>query len=91
MPVIESNYKPPFWAKKSFVSTVFSGLARQVNGVKQERERLELNDGDFLDLDWSYTDQPTQKVIILLHGLEGSAQRPYITGAAKVFNQKKAL
>lgn len=87
MPVIDSNYKPPFWAKKSFVSTVFSGLARQVNGVVQTRERLELTDGDFLDLDWSYAEKPSQKVIILLHGLEGSAQRPYITGPAKLFNQ----
>jgi hypothetical protein len=26
-------------------------------------------------------------VIILLHGLEGNAQRPYITGSAKLFNQ----
>ncbi|GAB4162195.1 MAG: alpha/beta fold hydrolase [Winogradskyella sp.] len=87
MPIIQSTYKPPFWAKKSFVSTVFSGLARTVNGVEQTRERIELNDGDFMDLDWSYANQPSRKVIILLHGLEGHAQRPYITGAAKLFNQ----
>ena len=38
MPVLESEYKPPFWAKKSFVSTVFSGLVRQVreNGFTLE-------------------------------------------------------
>lgn len=87
MPIIQSTYKPPFWAKKSFVSTVFSGLARTVNGVVQTRERLELDDRDFLDLDWSYAKQPSDKVIILLHGLEGNAQRPYITAAAKLFNE----
>jgi len=87
LPIIESQYKPPFWAKKSFVSTVFSGLARQVKGVNQYRERLELRDGDFLDLDWSEGNSQVQKVIILLHGLEGNAQRPYITGSAKYFNQ----
>ncbi|WP_417876848.1 YheT family hydrolase [Winogradskyella sediminis] len=86
MPVIESTYKPPFWAKKSFVSTVFSGLARSVKGVEQTRERITLPDTDFLDLDWSYAQQKSNKVIILLHGLEGSAQRPYITGTAKLFN-----
>ena len=53
MPILESSYKPPFWAKKSFVSTVFSGLARTVNGVEQSRERLTLPDGDFLDLVWT--------------------------------------
>lgn len=86
MPIIESTYKPPFWAKKSFVSTVFSGLARSVNGVVQTRERIELTDGDFIDVDWSYAKSPSDKVIILLHGLEGNAQRPYITASAKLFN-----
>ena len=87
MPIIQSTYKPPFWAKKSFVSTVFSGLARTVSGVLQTRERIELYDGDFIDLDWSYAQQSSDKVIILLHGLEGNAQRPYITGTAKLFNE----
>ena len=87
MPVIESTYKPPFWARKSFVSTVFSGLVRKVKGVEQTRERIILEDTDFLDLDWSYAKEKSNKVIILLHGLEGRAQRPYITGAAKLFNE----
>ena len=86
MPIIESTYNPPFWAKKSFVSTVFSGLARNVNGVEQTRERITLPDTDFIDLDWSYSKEKSNKVIILLHGLEGHAQRPYLTGTAKHFN-----
>lgn len=86
MPVLESTYKPPFWAKKSFVSTLFSGLARKVKGVVQTRERITLPDTDFIDLDWSYAKEKSNKVIVLLHGLEGHAQRPYLTGAAKLFN-----
>ena len=85
MPVIESTYKPPFFVKKGFVSTVYSGLVRMVT-LQQERERITLTDGDFLDLDWSYSNQKSNKLIILLHGLEGHAQRPYVTGAAKLFN-----
>lgn len=87
MPIIESTYKPLFWTKSGFVSTVFSGLARKVKGVNQTRERITLPDADFLDLDWSYTSTNSNKVIVLLHGLEGHAQRPYLTGAAKLFNQ----
>lgn len=87
MPVIDSTYKPPFFFKKGFVSTVYSGLVRRVS-LKQERERIILNDGDFLDLDWSFSKEKSNKLIILLHGLEGHAQRPYITGAAKLFNEK---
>ncbi|MFD0835840.1 YheT family hydrolase [Mariniflexile aquimaris] len=85
MPVIESTYKPPFFVKKGFVSTVYSGLVRKVS-LQQERERITLPDGDFLDLDWSYSNEKSNKLIILLHGLEGHAQRPYVTGAAKLFN-----
>ena len=86
MPIIESTYKPPFWAKKSFISTVFSGLARKVEGLEQTRERITLPDNDFIDLDWSYAEEKSNRVIILLHGLEGHGQRPYVTGTAKLFN-----
>lgn len=86
MPILDATYKPPFWAKTGFVSTVFSGLARKVEGIKQIRERITLDDGDFIDVDWSYAQQKSNKIIILLHGLEGHAQRPYITGTAKHFN-----
>lgn len=86
MPIIESTFKAPFLFRRSFISTVYSGLIRKVN-LEQKRERLEMADGDFIDLDWSYAQQKSNKVIILLHGLEGHAQRPYLTGAAKLFNQ----
>ncbi len=86
MPKIDSTYNPPLVFKNGHLATIYSGLVRRVNGLNQQRERLELPDGDFLDLDWSFADAPTEKVAILLHGLEGNAQRPYITGSAKAFN-----
>ncbi len=86
MPILEPTYKPPFLFRNSFVSTVYSGLIRRVKGLIQQRERIELPDGDFLDLDWSYAKNKSTKLIILLHGLEGHAQRPYMTGPAKLFN-----
>ena len=73
MPVIESTYKPSYFFKKGFVSTVYSGLVRRIS-LKQVRERITLKDGDFLDLDWSYSKEKSNKLIILLHGLEGHAQ-----------------
>lgn len=85
MPIIESTYKPPFYFKKGFIATVYSGLIRKVY-IQQERERITLSDGDFLDLDWSFSKEKSDKLIILLHGLEGHAQRPYVTGSAKHFN-----
>ncbi|PWL40073.1 alpha/beta hydrolase [Flagellimonas aquimarina] len=87
MPLVSSSYKPPFFFRNGHISTIYAGLIRKVTGVVQKRKRLELSDGDFLDLDWSLTKTPTQKLAILLHGLEGDAQRPYITGSAKLFNK----
>ncbi len=86
MPIIPSDYNPPFLFKKGHVSTLYSGLIRRVNTLVQKRERLELADGDFMDLDWSYPGETSQKAVILLHGLEGNGQRPYITGSAREFN-----
>ncbi len=87
MPIKESTYKPSFYFKKGFVSTVFSGLIRRVKELNQERERIILNDDDFIDLDWSFSKKKSNKLIVLLHGLEGNGQRPYMTGTAKLFNE----
>ncbi|MDO6758969.1 alpha/beta fold hydrolase [Tamlana sp. 2_MG-2023] len=86
MPILNSTYKPFFLFRNGFVSTVYSGLVRRVD-LEQERERMILRDGDFLDLDWSYSEEKSNKLIILLHGLEGNGKRPYMTGTAKLFNE----
>lgn len=86
MPIIDSTYKPLFLFKNGFIATVYSGLFRKVSGLKQERERLTLSDGDFMDLDWSYSKEKANKIILCFHGLEGHGQRPYVTGVAKLFN-----
>ncbi|WP_086475741.1 YheT family hydrolase [Arenibacter amylolyticus] len=85
MPIITSEYHPPFPFRNGHIATIYAGLLRRVSEPPQQRERLHLPDGDFMDLDWSFTSGSTSKVAILLHGLEGNSKRPYITGAAKEF------
>ncbi|MDU8886269.1 alpha/beta fold hydrolase [Yeosuana sp. MJ-SS3] len=87
MPIVPSSYKPPFIFRNGTLSTVYSGLFRQPIKINQKRERLTLSDDDFLDLDWSFSKEKTNKLIILLHGLGGNAQRHYMTGNAKLFNE----
>jgi len=87
MPQVASHYTPPLLFKNGHFATIYSGIIRSVNGVVQKRERITLSDGDFLDLDWSSSRTRTKKLVVLLHGLEGDAQRPYITGSAKILNQ----
>ncbi|WP_435623826.1 YheT family hydrolase [Flagellimonas sp.] len=89
MPILESKYNPPHFFKNGHISTIYAGLIRQVNGFNQQRERIELMDGDFLDLDWSLSKDESDRLVILLHGLEGDAQRHYITGSAKLFNANR--
>jgi predicted alpha/beta-fold hydrolase len=87
MPLESSNYQPSFLFRNGYVSTVYSGLWRPKIKLQQNRERITLSDSDFLDLDWSYSSKPSRKLIILLHGLEGNAQRLYVVGVAKQFNE----
>ena len=59
MPILNPTYKPPFFFKNGFIATVYSGLVRKVS-LNQVRERITLNDGDFMDLDWSFTKDKTK-------------------------------
>ena len=88
MPVIKSTYKPPLIFRNYHLSTIYASLFRKPLKVIQHRERLDLQDGDFLDLDWSFsTSGPSVKLQIILHGLEGNSSRPYILGMASQFNR----
>ncbi len=83
MPLVSSTYTAKGIFKNGHFSTVYSAKLRPSPSVKQMRERLILPDDDFLDIDWSMSNEPSKKVAILLHGLEGNAQRTYIKGQAK--------
>ncbi|WP_203294793.1 YheT family hydrolase [Luteirhabdus pelagi] len=83
MPLIQSTYRPKGLFKSGHFSTIYSAKLRPKPEVEQHRERVTLPDGDFLDLDFSYSNKPSTKIAILLHGLEGNAQRTYMRGQAK--------
>ena len=85
MPKIESHYSPLKVFRNGFLSTVYSGIIRYLK-IVQKRERITLEDGDFLDLDWSYALEPSKKLVIILHGMEGHGQRPYVSGVARHLN-----
>ena len=85
MPQIKSRYKPSIPFKSGFISTVYSGLFRYIK-YPQKRERIMLSDGDFLDLDWSFASGTSKSLAIILHGMEGHGQRPYVSGIARHLN-----
>jgi len=69
------------------LQTIVPNLFRTVDPVAFVRERLELQDGDFVDLDHSYPEGRRGRIVIG-HGLEGSAERPYVLGMAHYFGQR---
>ncbi len=82
--IINETYtENPFWLYNGQLETLIPGVFRKVEGVLYERERLELHDGDFVDLDW--VRQGSKKLVVLLHGLEGNSARQYILSAARHF------
>ncbi len=87
MPIVKSNYKgSPFYLINGHFETIIPSLFFRVHGVSYERERLELCDGDFLDLDWIKNEN--KRLMVLSHGLEGSSDRHYVLRPAKLFSQK---
>lgn len=86
MPLISSNYSPKGIFKNGHFATIYSAKLRIAPKILQRRERLHLPDGDFIDLDFSFANAPTQKLVLLLHGLEGNSQRTYMRGQAHILN-----
>ena len=58
------------------MQTLYSSLFIRAPRLAYRRERLELEDGDFLDFDW-VGHAPGAPLMVLFHGLEGSANSPY--------------
>ena len=69
-------YRAPVWLPGGHLQTIYSSLFIRVPPMAYRRERLELPDGDFLDFDW-VDGQAGAPVVVLFHGLEGSADSHY--------------
>lgn len=84
MPLVKTAYlKRPFYMLNAHWETVIPSLFHEVKEQLYERERLELSDGDFLNIDWIKTGN--DKCLVLSHGLEGDSGRYYIKRAARFF------
>ncbi|MFT5880378.1 MAG: putative alpha/beta-fold hydrolase [Moritella sp.] len=77
-----SQFQPQWWIRNAHLQTMLPTLNRRNLQIDSIHERLELEDGDFLDLAW--TEMPetagNKPIVIIFHGLEGSVESPYIKG-----------
>ena len=84
MPVINnSTYQPSLPFTNKHLNTVYRTLFN-TQPISYDRKRLELDDGDFIDLDLSIIN--SNKVMIALHGLEGSSQSTYMMSLTRTAN-----
>ncbi|MBK7998608.1 MAG: alpha/beta fold hydrolase [Verrucomicrobia bacterium] len=86
MPIVSSSYRAPWWLKNGHAQTVFPVVCRRVPEVRYVRRRLELADGDFLDVDGSHGFG--NRAVLIAHGLEGSSDGSYVRGMVRAFNRR---
>ena len=73
-------YRPPWWYRGRHLQTLWGPLLRRGRAPALRRERIETPDGDFLDLDWLAGREHSAPLVVVLHGLEGSARSHYAVG-----------
>ncbi|MEE9493714.1 MAG: hydrolase [Gammaproteobacteria bacterium] len=76
--IIDSQFKPAWWLPEGHTQTIYPSLFRKTRLPQMRRERLELPDGDFIDLDWAPDN--SGPLVLMLHGLEGSINSHYAAG-----------
>ncbi len=72
--IVQSRFTPAWWCRNPHLQTLWP-LAVKPPHPELSRERIELPDGDFIDLDW--TTNRSDPVVLVIHGLEGSAHSHY--------------
>jgi uncharacterized protein len=85
MPTLKASYKAPWFFSNSYLQTMYAGAFRPIRVPAYERERLELPDGDFVDIDW--LKQKSERLVILTHGMCGSSRSKSVIGLAHAFYQ----
>ena len=72
-------FRPAWWLRNPHAQTFAGRYLRSRAAFPLERRRIGTPDGDFLDLDQAPAPAPGAPVVVLLHGLEGSARRGYMS------------
>lgn len=84
----KSEFKPAWWLSNPHLQTIYSTFTRRLKAPVDTFERLELPDGDFLDLAWAcHGLAPDSPLVIFLHGLGGSLHSTYVAGQMHAYRK----
>ncbi|MCG8017501.1 MAG: hydrolase [Candidatus Thiodiazotropha sp. 'RUGA'] len=75
--VTHTPFKPAWWLKSPHLQTIWPSLFRSRVKLDFRLERIDLRDGDFIDLSWYQGS--SGPLVMLIHGLEGSISSHYVT------------
>ena len=85
---IDSSFKPAWWLSNAHAQTIFRSLTLRKKAPINRIERLELPDGDFVDLAWAtHHLNINSPLVILLHGLGGNLDSSYVAGQLAAYNR----
>ncbi|MDH3379111.1 MAG: hydrolase [Gammaproteobacteria bacterium] len=78
---VTAAFVPAWWCRGPHCQTLWPYLFRYAPRPQYRRERVELGDRDFIDIDWH--GPRGHDLILVFHGLEGSSQSPYVRGLCR--------
>lgn len=83
--LILSRFRPAWWLRSPHLQTLWPVFLRRRVQLPLQAERVELSDGDFIDLAWyPRADAP---LVLVIHGLEGSLQSHYVQTLIQALQQ----
>lgn len=84
--IVSSSFRANWLTHNPHVQTILPNTVYPAPRLATRRERLELPDGDFADVDWTLG--KSGPIVVVLHGLEGSIRSHY---AARILRHIDAL
>lgn len=82
-------YRSPSWLPGPHLQTIYPAAWMRLPHVDYRREQWDTPDGDFIELDWTGTDQAEAPLVVLFHGLEGNSRSHYALRLMALMQHKK--
>lgn len=87
--IMSSSFKPAWWLSNPHAQTMYASLTRRGSPPIDSWERVELPDGDFIDLAWVTKGlDASAPLVIFLHGLGGCVNSSYVAGQFKAYQRQ---
>jgi len=84
------EFIPTWWLPEGHSQTLWRKFS-PAKKVAHRRQRVELDDGDYIDLDWAAIDPKESKdntIVFFLHGLCGCSRSSYILAMQSLLNSQ---